>query len=286
MNFIPVDREDKAIHDFLKKHEPFCVALIQSLKKKETSVYALYNRIKGEIKGVIALSGGNMLMHYIPKEFQTDLLKNDVAAVLKKHSVSGINGEAVGSAYLISALEKINNVKYKIKNSYRLMELKNNGFCESEKKICQAFLDVEIRRCTQADVLNLLPLETAYQEEEVLPFGRKADPVICRYMLSGRMKEQYIFAAFTKDGSAVAKAATSSLSWEWAQLGGIYTVPEYRRKGLAFAVLKSLISFLFSNQKNCVLFVKDKNTNAYELYKKCGFKEIAAYTIAYYSDVV
>ena len=52
----------------------------------------------------------------------------------------------------------------------------------------------------------------------------------------------------------------------------VATRTEYRKKGVASAIIKHLLTL--PEYKNYILEVADTNTNAFELYKKLGFKEI------------
>lgn len=53
----------------------------------------------------------------------------------------------------------------------------------------------------------------------------------------------------------------------YTKISIVYIVPKYRRKGIAYKVLKDFID----SNKNYVLIVDDHNYKAVELYKKLGF---------------
>ena len=86
----------------------------------------------------------------------------------------------------------------------------------------------------------------------------------------------------TFDGDIVAKANTNAIGINCVQIGGVYTHPLYRRNGYAGALVQALCNRAVQARRKPVLFVKEKNTPAFNLYQKLGFEECGRYTIVYY----
>lgn len=282
MIFSALRKEDlKTAALFLQQYEPLCISLIQSLIHKNARFYILKNENpdgkKECITGIISIFKGETVMHCLPDTAMPDEVKCQIAYELAKYPLFCINGEMHGTDFLISLLKKYNGKTIQTKNTYNLMTK-----CKSRNPIEKKPM-LSIKQCKKNDVTNLLPLELSYQEEEVLPAGHHADPKVYNYTLSKQMETQFIFCASDSSGMPVAKAATNALSWNWAQLGGVYTVPEQRRNGFAYALVEHISEFLLKQNRYCALFVNTKNTAANNLYKKCGFLPLTSYCIAYYS---
>ena len=127
----------------------------------------------------------------------------------------------------------------------------------------------------------LHPLQKDYMKEEVAVPGRALTDAEVDISLRQILKNQLCFA-LTLDGDIVAKANTNAIGINCIQIGGVYTHPLYRRNGYAGALVQALCNRALRSGKKPVLFVKEKNMPAFNLYRKLGFEECGRYTIAYY----
>lgn len=262
--------------EFLLKHEIKCVSLIQKLKDSPSEVFIFRNTKTNAIAGIISVSAGGSILHCLPDLQVIVAAEKLILTLVKNRTLFCINGEKKASQALADFFYSHGFQKPKIINNYILMNRKSSVIpekCNSNGLI--------FKKCTENDAKFLLPLELAYQKEEVLTDSQKINPTVCSYSLMRRLKTQIVFSA-VKNGKIVAKAGTNALSWNYAQLGGIYTLPEYRRQNIAFLTVRTLLAFLFSCRKNAVLFVNEKNTKALNLYKKLEFSEVCPYQIAYF----
>jgi predicted GNAT family acetyltransferase len=78
-------------------------------------------------------------------------------------------------------------------------------------------------------------------------------------------------------------ARTNARAGEWAQLGGVYTTPSHRRKGLQKALLVTLLNQLSKQGQGACLFVKKQNLAALNLYFELGFGEASDFRISYWA---
>ena len=262
--------------EFLVKHEVKCVSLIQKLKDSPSEVFILRNTKTNDIAGIISISAEGSILHCLPDLRIIDSAEKFILTLVKNRKLFCINGEKNASQALADFLYAHGFQKPKIINNYILMSRKNDTIPDKCKSDGLFF-----KRCSENDLKFLLPLELAYQKEEVLSDSQKINPAACSYSLVRKLKTQIVFSA-EKNGKVVAKAGTNALSWNYAQLGGIYTLPEYRRQNIAFLTIRALLDFLFSCRKNAVLFVNEKNSKALNLYKKLEFSEVCPYQIAYF----
>lgn len=139
---------------------------------------------------------------------------------------------------------------------------------------------ISLRRAERGDVNALLPLEAAYEREEVMPAGSILDIRSCRYNLERIIAKEKTLIALM-DNRIVAKINTNAESYSRYQIGGVYVLPEYRRRGIASCLTAAFSRFLLAENKGVNLFVNNGNTAARKAYVRCGFIELADYRIVY-----
>jgi len=70
--------------------------------------------------------------------------------------------------------------------------------------------------------------------------------------------------------------------FHWFQIGGVYTLPAYRNKGLAAAAVAHLINTHSAEAHGFALFVKTANTAALRVYEKLGFEQCGLFRMSYW----
>lgn len=243
------------------------------------------------VLGILNLD--STIYHCIPDPalLDADFLKNELPYLMKK-PVRCISGEKNATDFLIKIVDSINCgfdsssgllnhpaqvYDYKMLRwlrdvvSIRPSDYSTTGLSGGE----------EIIRCTEHDMEILHPLQKDYMKEEVAVPSRALTDAEVDISLRQILKNQLCFA-LTVDGDIVAKANTNAIGINCVQIGGVYTHPLYRRNGYAGALVQALCNRALRSGKQPVLFVKEKNTPAFTLYRKLGFEECGRYTIAYY----
>lgn len=84
------------------------------------------------------------------------------------------------------------------------------------------------------------------------------------------LKNQLIAGAY-EEKRLIGKVNTNLKGIRTVQLGGIFTLPEARRKGVALALLRAIIKRLQHYFDSITLFVRQENLVAQKLYQKAGF---------------
>lgn len=80
------------------------------------------------------------------------------------------------------------------------------------------------------------------------------------------------------DDKSVGCGAIKQFSKEAMEVKRMYTLPESRGKGIATKILTALENWASElNYKTCILETGKRQTEAIELYKKCGYKIIENY---------
>lgn len=141
---------------------------------------------------------------------------------------------------------------------------------------------VEIHTLTDKQVKQIFPLERAYQYEEVVVHPERFNPAA--YFLHFRkvLKTQKILFA-TFNGTPVSKAGTNAIGMNYTQIGGVFTTPEHRGKGIAGVLMHRLVEEIRISGRTAVLFVRTDNISAIQLYRRLNFDIVGRYQISYTS---
>ena len=131
----------------------------------------------------------------------------------------------------------------------------------------------EVRYSTVRDLDVLVPACGAMHSEEVGidPLERDASGYRERIRELVDKKRSLIR---THGGKIVAKCEYSAVTPEAVQLMGVWTDPQYRRRGFGRALLREVCGHLARKGKSVTLFVNDFNRPAIALYESLGFKRI------------
>ena len=310
MKLIPVETPQDFLvaQQFIAPHEETCVSLASLVRRKSDKLVFLVSSDEAVVEwprsgciettsllGIINLD--STLYHCIPdpSRLDADFLKAQLPYFLKK-PVRCISGEKNATDFLIKI---VNSINCGFDPSTRLRDRTSSGLLNHPAQVydykmlkCPQSAVVstssttlsggeEIIRCTEHDMEILHPLQKDYMKEEVAVPGRALTDAEVDISLRQILKNQLCFA-LTLDGDIVAKANTNAIGINCIQIGGVYTHPLYRRNGYAGALVQALCNRALRSGKKPVLFVKEKNMPAFNLYRKLGFEECGRYTIAYY----
>lgn len=144
-----------------------------------------------------------------------------------------------------------------------------------------AYPGLGIRRAVLGDLDALMPLQEAYEREEVLTSIHEFNRSACRASLARALERQLLLVA-EEGGVIVGKAATNARGFGVDQVGGVYTVPERRGRGVARALVSELLALIGEEGRRASLFVKTANAPARNLYLGLGFEEGGEYLARYY----
>ena len=141
--------------------------------------------------------------------------------------------------------------------------------------------DLVLRSPVPGDEEALFLLQSAYEQEEVLPKNAFFNPAACRHNLKNILSSERILVACL-DGQVVGKINTSAESFTRYQIGGVYVRPDCRGRGVAVKMTSAFARSLLASGKGITLFVKRRNAAARAVYRKAGFNFLADYRISYY----
>ena len=104
----------------------------------------------------------------------------------------------------------------------------------------------------------------------------------------GRMAEMRMeragIAVAEADGQIVSKAESVVRTSRAALIGGVYTVPEHRGKGLSFACMSLLCEEILKSIGKACLNVSTENVPAQHVYRGLGFKRFCDYRMAHFGQ--
>ncbi len=201
-------------------------------------------------------------------------------------SIKNISGEKDGTDFFLEVIRNLSEnpdstftKKFNVKqiNDYKLMVLPHQQFQQSQK----LYNDDFIMRCTENDMENLFEIERNYLQDEVAVRGQKVSDAEVSMRLRQILKNQLYFALISDD-KIVSKAYTNAIGKNWIQIGGVYTLFQFRQNGYAAHTVSTLCKRILQAHKNISLFVKTKNLPAQQLYQKIGFTFHSDYKIVYF----
>ena len=306
MRFIPVDEKKKAeTLAFLAKYERTCVSLIEHVRRDESDIFSIEGDAR-ETLGVISVKSRMLLCVPNARSLQNDkAFCSSLKVFLSDKKISCVNGEAEASHFIMKILAEIGRTPLHI-NEYALMTLSEAALKKigakdkrhtalskgqqtlfarhtardaGEKAYCEQF---KIVRCGIKDADALMPLQLAYEAEEVLPPCRTQNPAVTRKNLERILKTEYVLALQNSRGEPAAKANTNAVGIRWAQIGGVYTAPDFRRKGCASLLVETLAEKIVASNRLPVLYARNGNEGAQKAYAALGFTKTGGFTIAYY----
>jgi predicted GNAT family acetyltransferase len=137
-----------------------------------------------------------------------------------------------------------------------------------------------VRLLDSEDYLQWEPVNAAYLAEEGLP--RQGTPDQWRSDFEQAVRERRWWGGF-EGALLVSTAALNARYARMGQVGGVYTVPERRRRGWSRAVMHELLgdSIRLHGLERLILFTGERNTAARALYRSLGFETIGEFALLF-----
>ena len=227
----------------------------------------LYRR-NGYIQGFLAYMSNRRIIVSIEnnkiENFPRELLK-----LPKPHSI-------LGFPLVVQLLISFLGLKEGYHTKYFFMKYHkdlSNFSSFNEKKDLEGKTIVR-RKAIERDLPQVFPLERDYYQEAVIEKAIPSsnyDKLIKKVCLTN-LKTNYVFIAEeSASKNILSKIGINALGFCFVQIGGVYTIPLYRKKGLSQWLLDILLKSLISDRYEISLYVKEDNISAINLYKKSGF---------------
>ncbi|ADN01708.1 GNAT family N-acetyltransferase [Spirochaeta thermophila] len=277
MSVVPLDLRDETLRrwvtDILTQREWECVYLSSRtlVEAEATPGRRLWGIFRGRrLGGVILLDHGS-LFPYLP---EVECLEPEEEAALRSH----IRREGNRCLGLLSEVEKLLPLfasPPEVLREYDLM-LRTRTSPPPEPAV-----PLVIRPALASDIPALYQLQEGYEKEEVLYDPRLFSPLHCFATIRHLLRDQLLYLACTGD-TIVAKAGTNARGLTVDQVGGVYTLPAWRGKRIAQALVHTISRTSETLGKKVCLFVRKGHTIARHAYEKVGFEVVGEFGIAYF----
>jgi uncharacterized protein len=143
-------------------------------------------------------------------------------------------------------------------------------FAECRTKDYLGTTNLEIKKATLEDVNQIINLRRTIEEFYV---RNDARDILIQSMETNTSRTYYT----VENGEMTACASTAAENSISAMIVGVCTKNEYRRQGLATAVMQKLFNDVLAEGKVLCLFYD--NPEAGRIYKRLGFKDIGMWTM-------
>jgi len=192
--------------------------------------------------------------------------------------------QAIGLSRDVSRYASALGLEARSRVDYRIMtrpSIRKDEVRQEAAPPCAPPLGTALRRAGVADLEAVLPLQEAYEREEVLTPIHAFNSRACRASLARALDRQIVMIA-EEGGVVIAKAGTNARGMRVDQVGGVYTIPERRGRGVARALVSALLDEIELSGRRASLFVKPHNAPAMSLYRGLGFQELDDFRADYY----
>ncbi|MGP1454858.1 MAG: GNAT family N-acetyltransferase [Treponema sp.] len=290
-----------AFHDalsYVKKHEYRCVNLAEQLlhcvQSTDNPSYKhaaiLYKqcrkeRIVKECKAIVFLTNHDILLHCIDEELPLEIVHELAHLFLQEalacSHIHAIIGLRIHTVCLETVITDFFKMSFAFSQDYYLMQCSN---------IVRPFLDpmqvtlpfdcITVEKATVDDVASLFPLQTAYERDEVTYNGIEINPRVCKLALYAQVRKSFVYKV-SVDSHIVAKAGINAFGINCFQIGGVYTLPEWRNHGLASFLVAHMVHAHLQEKAQAIIFVKLSNQAAVQVYTKVGFKHCGLFRLTY-----
>jgi len=282
--------------DFLKEREHRCISLTSHLAKDGVPSFPadkvrhlVYFAESGEaaIDGVLLVTTTSILLHCFRENTDPKPYAPLIAHFLSRTKVRCIIGCQTDSLFLetIIGSEPFRAVDYQLMTleSERSIPVKGDVSSRDDTSSDDTSHDsvINIRQADLDDLEQISPLQEGYEKEEVIPPGDLFDPEVMKALLKKSIETQCIYVAVA-NGKIIAKAGTNALGLDWDQIGGVYTLPEWRNRGLASSLVQRTARERMNKGRKIALFVKLTNIPAQKAYEKSGFHNDIFFRISYF----
>jgi predicted GNAT family acetyltransferase len=269
----------KEAETLLRRQELFCVAACARFRQPEPFSSRLWGfpGFDGSLDALILHHRGTLFPIFDTRDSASSGLPPPILRFLRKNCVHAIQGLREDVLVLERIMEELGTDSAD-QIDYDLMALDQRPAVEALRA---GPPELSIRTPEVRELDAIFPLQTAYEQEEVLPRGSSFNPAACRSNLERVFKEEQILVAELR-GRIIAKANTSATAFTRTQIGGVFVHPSCRGQGIARRVCAELARNLIISGWGVSLFVKKRNLSAQRVYRSIGFRPIAPYRIDYY----
>jgi GNAT superfamily N-acetyltransferase len=271
--------KDEAV-TFLKAHEEYTLFLLGNLEvygshlsKEPYSGNFKLIRDENEIISGFSLTKSGTLLIY-SKEIDTPLFELVLQACQEEPiTLKGVLGEWDFCHRFWKFLKErkvIENEAYTSKEVLYSADLSKLNF-ENQ---------YNVRLLAPSDLEQWLPLRTNYIKEMGFPEQGCMEDISKEFQMMA--KEKIAWGLFTSE-KLISIANLNAKAFDLGQVGGVYTLPAYRKQGFSTAVLQQLIHDAKSlhHMRKLIIFTGETNHSARRVYESLGAFPFGHYALLF-----
>ena len=262
---------DKAKDYLLEKEQTYCT-LMNRILKKDKSVYVILESTD-KVKGIFSYNSGHSFTAYI--KTYTQNIKSLLKKFIKENFIFCITGEESQVLEIEKLIYEAKKITAQDIREMHLMEFLT--FDENYKP------PLTFYRCSINDEEEIFPLQCAYSLQEVIPAWKEQNLALERMNTEKILRNEIVFGV-REDNKIVSKVNTNAITENYFQIGGIFTLEDYRGKGYARELVKYFSYYARTQNKKIVLYVRKNNESALKAYLKAGYTIKSNYRIVYYKE--
>ncbi len=265
---------------FLSGNERICVGLssrllrsgrVFSLPDARERLWLAANGA-GRVEGAVLCGSGHPVFPVLPGDPASDRALGGLLA-----SSGTVIGAALGLKDHVVRMEAAVGLVPATIVDYHLLELVDFPVSGN----LPAVEGLLVRPARDSDFGDIFRLQNAYEIEEVYAGQGYPEISSLQRRLVDSLRSQVLLVAFL-NGTMVGKAQTTAQGLWFDQIGGVYTLPGYRGRGIARALVSRLCRDGLIRRRKTVLYVKKGNAPAIALYGGLGFVQAGDYAAHYY----
>lgn len=162
---------------------------------------------------------------------------------------------------------------------YQLMLQNRLPYTGKKNPKIQDFLEGAARNyraheLSKRDWDKLWEIELSYYQEEVLGGNMTTRLMEALKRRATLRLQQYLQYGLFDKKRLVCRVMLNCYGLHYWQIGGVFTTPEYRGRGLATMLTEALCYKIHSSGRRPVLFVRKENKAAMRIYQKLGFETL------------
>ncbi|MBO4320813.1 MAG: GNAT family N-acetyltransferase [Treponema sp.] len=257
---------------FVFPYENICCRLYEMIEQNPQDVCAIIDS-SGNIHGVFSYTRGQLVLPCLP--YDDEKIRLTLQSFFYNNKVFCLSGKSEFCDIITKAIDAAATQSITEKRLYLFLE------CGKPLEL-KEIPGIKYIKCNKRNSNALFPVQLEYIKEEVLPENMELKPAVERLALDRLLKKEDVRALVTDDGKIYAKAQINAKSPHFELVGGVYTVPDQRGKGLASYLMSCIEKEIYSRGKSTVLFANKDNTAALALYRSLGFEYVCGYTISYF----
>lgn len=265
---------------FLKAHEEYALFLLNNLEMYGLHLsYELYSgnfKLVRNENGIVAAfsltKGGTLLIH--SKETTLPLFELILRACQEEPiALKGVLGEwnfCHSFWEFLKERKVIENEAYASKEILYSADLSKLTFVKQQN----------VRLLASDDWEQWLSLRISYIKEMGFPDGDCIDDIYKEFQM--KVKARIAWGLFTHE-KLISIADLNAHALDLGQVGGVYTLPEYRKQGLSSSVMRQLMHDAkeLHHIRKLIIFTGETNHSARRVYESLGVFPVGHYALLF-----